>query len=49
MRANPTEHEAYRRIIEKPQHDPAFEDTELHGLHSSETADVYDYFPDFGI
>ena len=42
----------HRLIIEKPLHDPAFEDTELHVLESKPTTDLqdtYDYYPDFGI
>lgn len=40
------------RMIEKPHHDPAFADTELHAVEPTEIIDLqdtYDYYPDFGI
>jgi len=37
------------RIIEAPQNDPAFEDTELNASSFEQFRDTYDYFPDFGI
>ncbi len=52
MNANPNLKVVHRLLIEKPHHDPAFEDTELHVLHSKESVDIqdnYDYYPDFGI
>ena len=55
MKSSSTLKVVHRLIIEKPQLDPAFADTELHVLGSRETEpsgdiqDNYDYYPDFGI
>lgn len=52
MNANPNLKVVHRLIIEKPQLDPAFADTELHVLESRPSFDIqdnYDYYPDFGI
>jgi hypothetical protein len=41
----------HRLIIEKPQLDPAFADTELHAIASRPSDDLqnnYDDYPDFG-
>lgn len=39
----------HRLMIEKPEHDPAFEDTELHSRSTGAVSDNYDFYPDFGI
>ncbi|NHM07202.1 hypothetical protein G4D82_08205 [Flavobacterium sp. CYK-4] len=52
MRTSPTLKVVHKQIIEKPHHDPAFVDTELHVLDNrsqQEPQDNYDYYPDFGI
>jgi hypothetical protein len=52
MKATSTLKVVHRLIIEKPQLDPAFADTELHAFESRPSGDLqdnYDYYPDFGI
>ena len=49
MKANPTLRVVHRLMIEKPELDPAFEDTELNVRSMSKIEDNYDYYPDFGI
>jgi len=49
MQNNTTLRVVHRLVIEEPQNDPAFEDTELNALEADQFHDTYDYFPDFGI
>jgi len=49
METNTTLKVVHRLLIEEPQNDPAFENTELYALESEQFRDTYDYFPDFGI
>lgn len=49
MKTNPTLKVVHRLIIERPEQDPAFEDTELNVISLSKLQDYNDLFPDFGI
>jgi hypothetical protein len=49
MKTNPTLKVVHRLMIEKPELDPAFEDTELTVISLHKPQDNYDYYPDFGI
>jgi hypothetical protein len=49
MKTNPTLKVVHRLIIERPELDPAFEDTELNVISLSKLQDYNDLFPDFGI
>jgi hypothetical protein len=49
MKANPTLRVVHRLIIQKPELDPAFEDTELNVISMYKPQDNNEYYPDFGI
>jgi hypothetical protein len=49
MKMIPTLRVVHRQIIQKPELDPAFEDTELHVIEMKRPQDNNDYYPDFGI
>ena len=49
MKKSSTLRVVHRQIIEKPELDPAFEDTELHVIPLHKVEDQNDYYPDFGI
>jgi hypothetical protein len=49
MEANPTLRVVHRLIIQKPELDPAFEDTELNVISMYKPQDNNEYYPDFGI
>lgn len=49
MKTNPTLQVVHRLIIERPELDPAFEDTELNVISLYNPQDHNDLLPDFGI
>ncbi len=49
MKTSSTLRVVHRQIIEKPELDPAFEDTELHVIQLHKVEEQNDYYPDFGI
>lgn len=49
MKVIPTLKVVHRQIIQNPELDPAFEDTELNVISMYQPQDNNDYYPDFGI